>query len=359
MTQAEEVVASAIDRSSSLGDDALLARALVERSHLLFHTDPEIWVQTARVTAEEARAPLEREGDDAGLARAWFLVVIHAYIQGRTDALQSALEPALFHARRTGDRRHVHALLTLAARSVLFAPLPIDDAIARCDALVDEGADAGVVHGVRACLHGMAGRFDVARAEYASGRALLEEFGRTRQLAVQGFYGGSLELWAGDGAKAEQELRRAAKTLEAIGDRGTLATVGAVLAAALQLQGRPDEALHWGEVSRREASTADLISQVHWRTSLARLLPERAGELAEKAVAVAEGTDWTVLQADAWLCLRDVLLAESRTGDAAEAGERAAGLYRAKGHTVGLQWVENPSLTAVSWSNSRTVAGGT
>ena len=48
LAQADEVVASAIDRSQSLGDDGLLARALVERSHLLFHSDPEIWVQTAR-----------------------------------------------------------------------------------------------------------------------------------------------------------------------------------------------------------------------------------------------------------------------------------------------------------------------
>jgi len=135
--------------------------------------------------------------------------------------------------------------------------------------------------------------------------------------------------------------------------------VSALLAAALQLQGRADEALRWGEASRREASTADLISQVQWRTALARLVPDRAVELAEKAVAVASGTDWTVLQADGWLCVRDVLLAHGRNGDAAAAGERALALYRAKGHTVGVQWVENPSLTAISWSNARSIAGGT
>jgi hypothetical protein len=176
---------------------------------------------------------------------------------------------------------------------------------------------------------------------------------------VHGIYGGSIELWAGHGAAAERELRRAAKTLDAIGDRATLATVGALLAAALQLQGQEGEALRWAEASRREASTADLISQVQWRTAIARLVPERAVELAEKAVGVAEGTDWTVLQADAWLCVRDVLLAHGRAEAAGPAGARAAELYRAKGHTIGLQWVENPSLTAVSRLNSRTVAGGT
>jgi class 3 adenylate cyclase/tetratricopeptide (TPR) repeat protein len=359
LAQAEELVASAIERSQALGDDALLARTFVERSHLLIHTDPEIWVQTATTTAAEARAPLEAVRDDVGLARAWFLVVIHAYIQGRAADFQASVEPALFHARRTGDRRHVHALLTLSARIVLLSRLPVDDAIARCDALVDEGADAGVVHGVRACLHGMAGRFDLARAEYTAGKELLDEFGRTRQLAVHGFYGGSVELWARDGVAAERELRQAAKTLDAIGDRATLSTVSALLADALLLQGRSDEALRWAEASRREASTADLISQVQWRTALARLVPERAVELAEKAVAVAAGTDWTVLQADSWLCVRDVLLAEGRTAGAAAAGERAAALYGAKGHAIGVQSVENPSLTAISRSISRTLAGGT
>ena len=154
-------------------------------------------------------------------------------------------------------------------------------------------------------------------------------------------------------------MLRGARTLEAIGDRGTLATVAALLAAAFQLQGKQEESLRWAEASRRDASTADLVSQVQWRTALARLVPERAVELAEKAVAVAAETDWSVLQADAALCLRDVLLAQGRSGEAVGAGERAEALYRAKGHVVGVHWVENPSLTAISVSDGRSVAGGT
>jgi tetratricopeptide (TPR) repeat protein len=357
--RADELVEAATDCARELGDEALLARTLVERSHVLFHTDPEIWVQTARATTAAALPPLERAGNEIGLARAWMLVVIHDYIQGRDDDLHAALVPALAHARQTGDLQHVKALLTLALRSVLFAAMPVSTALAACDSLVADGADPAVAHGVRACLHAMAGRFDVARQEFKDGQAILEELGRTRQLAVHRFYGGSIELWAGDGLAAEQELRRAAKSVDAIGDRGTLSTVAALLAAALQLQGRPDEALRWAETSRRDASTADLISQVHWRTALARLVPDRSVELAAQAVEIASGTDWTVLQADATLCLRDVLLAADRADDAARAGDRAAVLYRAKGHAVGIRWAENPSRAASSVSNSRTVAGGT
>ena len=359
LARAEELVEAAIDQARALDEEALVARALVERAHLLFHSDPEIWVQTARATAAAAQPPLERAGDETGLARAWMLVVIHDYIQGHNRGLQGGIERTLAHARRGGDRRHVQTMLTLAALSVVFDALPVDEAIERCDALVLEGADQSIVFGARACLHAMAARFDLARADYAAGRALLKEFGRARPVAVNAVYGGMIELWAGDAEAAETELRRAARTLETIGDHGTLSTVSLLIAAALEAQGRQGEALQWADAGRRDASTADIVSQVHWRTALARLVPERAVELAQKAVAVAERTDLTVLQADAALCLRDVLLAGGSTDEAARAGAHAAALYRAKGHVVGLQWVESPSLTAISASTTGGLAGGT
>ena len=359
LNRADELAAAAIERAQELREDALVARALVERSFILFHTDPELWVQTAGITAEEARAPLEQAGDDVGLARSWLLVVQHDFIRGHNAGFQTALEPALFHARQSGDGRHATDLLTLAARSVLFASLPVDEAIVTCDALVEDGANRGAVDGVIACLHAMAGRFDEARSRYEDGRTLLEEDGRTRLLAVHRTYGGVVELWAGDAATAFRELRIAARDLQTIGDRGTLSSVAALLAAALHLQGRREDARRWAEESRRDASTADLVSQVQWRTALARLVPERGVALAEQAVTIAAATDWSVLRADAALCLRDVLLAGGRTDDAARAGTEAAALYRAKGHVVGLQWVGNPSLTTSSGSAARTVAGGT
>jgi class 3 adenylate cyclase/tetratricopeptide (TPR) repeat protein len=359
LTRAEELVGEVIDLARLDDDRALLARALVERSHILFHTDPGLWVQTARTTAAEARAPLEEAGDDPALARAWMLVVVNDYIQGRGGDLEHALARALEHARRTHDRRHVQALLTIAVRSVLFSSLHVEEAIAQCDALVDEGADAAVALGVRGCLHAMAGRFDDARADCRAAHALHEELGRSRQLAVHRFYTASVELWAGDAAAAEHELRRAASTVEEIGDRGTLATVAGLLAAALLAQGRREEARRWAETARRDATTADLISEIAWRTALARLVPDRGVELAEGAVALASATTWTVLHADAASCLRDALLADGRADDAARAAAVAAALYRAKGHVVGLAAVAKPSAAAAAASTARTLAGGT
>ncbi len=359
LPRAQELVDASVDRARALGEDALVARALVEGSHLQFHSDPELWVQTARTVAAQAHEPLERAGDEAGLARAWLLVVIHAYIRGHNRSLSAELERALDHARRAGNARHVRTLLALGALSLVFSETPVDDAVERCDDLVAEGADQSIVRGARACLHAMAGRFDLARAEYADGRAMLAEFGRRRPGAVLTLFAGIVELWAGNAPGAERELHQAARTLESIGDQGTLSTASLYMAAALEAQGQHHEALRWAEAGRRNATAADVVSQVTWRTTLARLVPERAIELATKAVAVAGETDLTVLQADAALCLRDVLLVHGRRAEAAEAGARAEGLYRAKGHVVGAQWVASPSLTAISASASGADAGGT
>ena len=230
--RAEAAVARALDEATGLGAAALAARARIERAHVLFHLQPDQWEQTALATAEDAIAELTAAGDDAGLARAWMLVVIHHYIRGRSRDLQGALAQALDVAERSGDRRHAGDLRVFAARSVVFGPQPVAEALAFCDTIGAGGADAGVIHGVRACLHAMAGRFEEARAAYRAGLAVLEELGRTRLLAVERAYAGTVELLADSPEAAERELRIAARSLKAIGDRSSLSTIAALLAAA-------------------------------------------------------------------------------------------------------------------------------
>jgi hypothetical protein len=91
----------------------------------------------------------------------------------------------------------------------------------------------------------------------------------------------------------------------------------------------------WAERSRRDAPTIDLMSQVQWRTALARVSPSDAEKLAREAVAIAEATEATTFHADALLALSDVLAATGRAREAEDAAARAAALYRAKGHVVG------------------------
>ena len=337
LRRAESVVELAAAEAAGLDDPVLRARAEVEQLYVDFPARPTRWVENAVSTARAALAVLEQSGDDAAIARTWLVIVTHDYVRGRSSELAESLGEALRYARKSGAGRHVPDLLVLAVRSLVFGPVNVDAALARCDEIRRDGGDEGVIHGVRAALHGMAGRFDAARSEYRAGHALLEELGRTRLLAVQRYYAAFVELLAGEPAAAERELRASARTLESIGDRGTLATIASLLAKALHAQHRDDEARTWAERSRTDTPAIDLISQVQWRTSLAQVSSADGVALAREAVAIAEATEATTLHADALLCLHDVLKAAGREDEAREAAAGAVALYRAKGHVVGVQ----------------------
>jgi class 3 adenylate cyclase/nicotinamide riboside kinase len=337
--RALEVVASAAQEADALDDAFLRACAQIEQLHVDFPARPTRWVEAAIPTTQEALPLLEEAGDDGAIARAWLVIVMHEYVRGRIDELGESLDHALRYARRSGAR-YAGELLVLAARSLVFGPADVDTALARCDELREQGTDDAVVRGVAAALHAMAGRFEEARREYRAGHALLEELGRARLLAVQRYYAALVELLAGDAVAAERELRASARTLESIGDRGTLSTIASLLSTALHAQERDDEARAWAEQSRSDAPAIDLISQVQWRTALARVSSKDAVELATEAVAIADDTDAVTLRADALLCLRDALRAADRPVEADEAAARAAALYAAKGHVVGAQAAE-------------------
>jgi class 3 adenylate cyclase/tetratricopeptide (TPR) repeat protein len=339
LARADEDVGCAAAEAAELGDPVLRARAEVERLFVDFAVRPARWVETAEAAAHAALPVLDAAGDDAAAARAWLVIVTYDYVRGRSRDLAQSLDHALRHARRSGAERRVGDLLVLAVRSLVFGPEPIGAALERCEEIRAQGGDDGVIHGVRAALHAMAGRFEDARAAYRAGHALLEEHGRTRLLAVQRGYAALTELLAGDASAAERELRASAQLLDSIGDDATLSTTAALLAAALHAQGRDVEALTWASRSRRDSPTIDLISQVQWRIALAGVSGTEGDSiaLAREAVEIAEATDATPLLADALLALRDALAATGRVAEAEAAAHRAAELYRAKGHVVGVQ----------------------
>ncbi|MEP6812990.1 MAG: adenylate/guanylate cyclase domain-containing protein [Actinomycetota bacterium] len=339
-----------LDRGRALADELadpqLEARMLVEQSFLQFHTQPKQWVEEALPTAERAIAALEATADDTGLARAWMLVVLFDYIRCRSDNLERALEFALRYAEQAHDRRGVSFGLMISVRATPFASLPVPDALIECERLAARDPSnsilTAVVHGVRALLLAMAGRFDEARAAHRTGQALLEEFGLTRLLAVQGVYAGSVELLADDPVAAERELRASLTALESIGDTGTLATAAALLAQALGAQGRYAEAGELAARSEGATSTADVISQVFWRVAKATAHPddpEAAAAIAAEALAIAETTQSVTLQAEALACVSETLAAAGRAAEAGVAARRALALYEAKGHVVGAAQV--------------------
>src|ERR1044072_6669249 len=140
------------------------------------------------------------------------------------------------------------------------------------------------------------------------------------------------------GASSPRPRQRSPR-LEEMGGRDLLATTAAMLAQALLAQDRPEEALHFCEVSRKAAAPEDLWSQVDGAGAYAKILARRGGEgeaetLAREAVELAASTDFLTLRGAAFLDLAEVLEVGGQAAGAVDALSAGLELYEQKGDLV-------------------------
>jgi tetratricopeptide (TPR) repeat protein len=185
----------------------------------------------------------------------------------------------------------------------------------------------------------MRGNFERARDLYRDSHAMLRDLGQTVSLAALQTWSGAVESLAGDAGAAERELRAAFETLEPMGEKANLSTIAAALAAAVQLQGRDEEAERLTAISAGLASDDDFTSQIAWRVVRARVLADQglaaeAKVLAEEAVELADQTDCPNLRGDAWLSLAHAHAAAGDADDAQRSAASARELFLAKGNVV-------------------------
>jgi Flp pilus assembly protein TadD len=143
-------------------------------------------------------------------------------------------------------------------------------------------------------------------------------------------------MLAGQPAAAEERLRLGYRRLQEMGERALLATTAAMLAQAIQAQGRHQEAESFCLVSERTAAAEDIPTQLVWRSVRAKLLGRegRVGEaetLAREAVRLAEPTDLLTMHADALVDLAEILGLRGRSAVADAAARQALALYQRKG----------------------------
>jgi len=241
-----------------------------------------------------------------------------------------------------GARRERSWALGSISRAALLGPRPVVEAVDRCewargrshgDVIVEAYADS-----CTAVLEAMRGRRDRARELYGRAQHTMEDVGLSVLLASIRMYAGIAELIAGDDGAAERELRLGYEALDRMGERAYLSTMAAFLARALHGLGRYDEAESLTRVSEDVASQDDIGSQVIWRGTRAKVLARRgeaaAEEMAREAVALAQGTDFVNVQADANADLAETLQLLGHADAALQALEEALRLYEAKGNVV-------------------------
>jgi len=295
--------------------------------------------------AAEAIPIFEELGDDRGLGRAWRHVgYVRGGIQGRLGDWQEAAERALIHYRRSGWSES--GCLAELGAALLHGPTPVDQALERCEELLEEATDR-TGHANVLCFMGglvaLESRFDEARGLLAQATATYEEIGDTYALANNsGRIVGEIERLAGDPGSAELALRECCDTFERIHDEAGLSTVAAELADALYLQGRDEEASDWLDLAQKHVADDDVNAQHTWRRVRAKLLARQAAfsearALGLEAAGLVGETDAINDYGKVLLDVAEVMHASGSPAEATDYAQRAVELFDRKGNVVSGQ----------------------
>ena len=340
LSESDAALAEAIEASRTAGDRSLEARAEIEQCFTRLYSDVPPLAEFAQLADRVAAVAPD---DDLVMAKARTLAGLVQLTGCRMGAAEISLEQAWMHAQRVGERPSAQLALAVLARTALFGPRPVGEALARTSEL------AGRAHGdpllvaplktTQAALEAMRGRFPEARALYAEAHVLFTEFGRIVPLAGARMDSALVERLAGDLQAAERELRAGVEASAAVGEKGNFSTLAGLLAETLVEQGKLDEAEHYLELSDETTPEHDVFSEIARRLGRAMLLLQR--ELLEDALAVAreacelaEETDVLLLQADTLVALGRVLHACDDREGAERAIREAERRYEAKGDIV-------------------------
>lgn len=336
LSWADKVLTEAVEAAATRGDRQLAAHALVQRGLLRLFTAPEVTAPEILQMAEQAIRVFEELDDDLGLARAWRLVGQAHYLDRRAGLSADANDRALGHALRAGDQFEVREIAEWLVIVLLLGATPATDAAERCERLLSETSQTllqAELKGCLACLMSMLGRVSEAQQLIAQSRAMMEAAGE--RIWMLCFWFAYHHLWQSDPIAAERELRPGYDALKQLGETTHFSSLAHLLANAVYLQGRYEEAEQLTQECEDASRPNDVHSQVLWRSTRAKVLASRgnlqaAEGLAREAVAFVAETDFVFAHADALMDLAEVLELSSRGDEASEAIRRAIDLYDQK-----------------------------
>ncbi len=342
-----DVIAEMRQAASASADRRLQAHAQILDLWVRFLAEPEGWADEAQREARRAMAIFEEHDDERGLAKGWSLLGLFHLTKCNFRAAEEAWEKAAAHAHAAGDTREWLESLSWVPLAVWAGSLPVEDGIRRCsDVLGRADGDRKAMSAALFSwgnLEAMRGRFDESRQLIGQARSTLEEVALTVWIA------GPLtemsawaELWAGDPAAAEHELRWGVSTLQTMGELAWLPTIAGILAEAVYVQGRYEEAEAFIQLGEETAGSDDAYSQGLLRCVRAKVLARQgqaaeAVQLAREAVAIAEPTDFLFLQSFVLDGLGEVLQVTGSTEEAEAAFTEALRLCERKGFAVGAR----------------------
>jgi class 3 adenylate cyclase/predicted ATPase len=340
---ARDAADEALELARRRNDEHLSALARIEWLRVTTQIDPNATGEGLVAETEHLETVLARVHDDSGLAKLLALRALILFFIGQNALSLETSERAASAARRAGDIRAEVLALRSGIAGRVYGSTPIAEAIAFLDVVSERAVDPATMQLAwqkRALLEGMRGDFTTARALYGQCKDLAYEYGMRVRQGVMTQDGAEVELAAGDPVAAERELREGYAVLAELEETGFRSTTAALLAEALFVQGRLDEAADAADDALALAQEDDFVTLGVARAVQARIAAARgefdaAEALARQAVAFEERTDYLHHHADALVALAHVCEAAGDGSEAVEAAQKALGLYEQKGAVVG------------------------
>jgi DNA-binding SARP family transcriptional activator len=334
----------ALEGALAVGDARAELRARIELAYLKLFREPEGGADELLSATAEAIPALEQAGDHRTLGVIWAMLAhVHGGFHCHYRESAEAAERAIEHYARAGWPPT--ACLQEVAASLYFGPVPVEDGIRRCSALLEHADRAGEGHVLlfQAGLEAMARRFDTARSLASRARATYQELDWADKVWTNyAPIAADVELLAGEHAEAERLLAESCKRLESWGEEARLATQAAQLGEALYRQGKFEEAARWAAVAEGCAASDDASAQFSWRALRAKGLVRegafgRAQVLAQEAVDIAAATDAVTQRAHVLLDAAEVASLSGRARAGVGPVEEAARLLDGKGNVASLE----------------------
>jgi DNA-binding SARP family transcriptional activator/class 3 adenylate cyclase len=343
LSWAEPVLTEAVEAAAAASDRRLEAHALVQLAFLRLFTQPNVEAAELHDVAARAIAAFEELGDELGLARAWRLVAQAHYLERSAGLCAEASARALDHARAAGDQLEERESVEWLCVALWLGPAPASEAAARCEALLEEIQGDPILEPTVLAVLGNAravqGRMEEARELLDRWRHGVTEFGDSIWLFAINF---GWVMLADDPVAAEQEMRPGYEALGRLGEKSHFSSVAGLLARAVFVQGRYDEAERLTRESEEAARPNDIHSHILWRTTRSQVLAQRgdlesAEALALEAVAFASESDFLDSHADALMNLTELRVLAGRHQEAAAHAEEALRLYEQKGNVLSAE----------------------
>jgi class 3 adenylate cyclase/tetratricopeptide (TPR) repeat protein len=326
-----------VEEAEVAGEPALAARGRVGRLSAEVLTGAAFGGPLDAVRLEIAK--LDELHDELGLAEAWFLAANLEGWLGRSELAALSHRKVTEYARRAGNRRLTGLSVGAPVMMQAWGCMPAPEGLSACEELLGEYEGTSIeppLRIARALYLSLLGEAEAAREENARGDELYRQFGNelfgaaTRMSFAEG------ELRAGRFEEAEAAARVGIERLERLGEQGFRSTMVGLLAEALCLQGRYDEADECAQMTADLAMEDDFDPRFRWRVVRARVLADRgdfdeAEKLAREAVEIVEQTDWYLHRGQALSSLGQVLELAGRADDAGAAYKRALGEFERKG----------------------------